>query len=78
MSEFNQGKDGYTITDPNSQPAVPPRYETEGDDYFEDIMDDDADYSKRFTLEDKKNAFKKEYQSSKEALKEFSPFMWKK
>lgn len=39
---------------------------------------DEADYKKRYTLDDKKKTFKKEYQSSREALNEFSPFQWKK
>jgi hypothetical protein len=39
----------------------PHRPKTEGDEFFEDYVDDDADYSKRYTLETKKEAYKKEY-----------------
>lgn len=53
VSEFTHGKN-YEMTDPH-------RPKTEGDEFFEDYVDDDADYSKRYTLETKKEAYKKEY-----------------
>ena len=71
VSEFSHGKDGYKLTDPNSYQ----KHSVEGDEFFnQNDFEEDADYKKRFTLKSKKEAYKSEYMSSKDAMKEFSPF----
>mmetsp|Transcript_28692 Transcript_28692/g.28423 ORF Transcript_28692/g.28423 Transcript_28692/m.28423 type:complete len:137 (+) Transcript_28692:13-423(+) len=47
-------------------------------EFLKNMQEQDVDYKKRYTLGEKKKNFDKEYRSSKDVFKEFSPRKWRK
>ena len=73
VSEFTHGKDGYKIEDSIDKRSLQP-----DDTYLQQLDDEDVDYRKRYTLGDHKKNLKQEFKSTKDALRDLSPFQWHK
>jgi hypothetical protein len=75
VSEFSHGKEGYKIEE--SQEIEERKRKKE--QFIKQLENDaDLDYKKQHKLGEDESQYKAEYKSTRDALKEFSPWQWTK
>lgn len=74
VSEFTHGKQGFKVDEPEIEER-----KRRKEQFIQQLESDaDLDYKKQHKLGKDKDQFKAEYKSTRDALKEFSPWQWRK